>query len=317
MCTVDSRHLRAFLAVADHGGISAAAGRLGYAQSSVSDQIKGLERELGVTLLNRASTGAELTESGARLLPYARQMLDLDAQMRRAAAGMRPALRIGALESLAATWLPDLIAALGQGAGGPGTAADVTLSVAGRERLAEDLAAGRLDAAFVFEKKADRAPGPHAVVVYDQTVLVAAPDHPLAGISPLRPSSLRGAEFLISEAGCTTEMLFDRYGRDLSTTSKVGMITGSLTALLRLVALGRGIALLPYTSAAREIEAGELVLLDFPSGLAPVGIEARWRPGLGEAERSWQALLRLARRNQPQRPPLTPRVQAQAAGMAA
>src|SRR5437879_2878667 len=105
MCAVDSRHLRAFLAVADHGAISAAAARLGYAQSSVSDQIKGLERELGVTLLNRVSTGAVLTESGVRLLPYARRMLDLDAQMRRTAAGMRPALRIGAVETLAAAWL--------------------------------------------------------------------------------------------------------------------------------------------------------------------------------------------------------------------
>jgi DNA-binding transcriptional LysR family regulator/REP element-mobilizing transposase RayT len=316
MCTVDSRHLRAFLAVADHGGISAAASRLGYAQSSVSDQIKGLERELGVTLLNRASTGAELTESGARLLPYARRMLDLDAQMRRAAAGMRPTLRIGALESLAAAWLPELVAALGRGAGGEGTAADVKLTVGGRDRLAEDLAAGRLDAVFVFEKKADRAPGPHAVVVYDQAVLVAAPDHPLAKASPLRAASLRGAEFLICEAGCTAEMLYDRYGRDLSGADKVGTITGSLAALLRLVALGRGVALLPYTAAAREVAAGELALLDFPP-LAPVGIEARWRPGLGDAERSWQALLRLAKRNQPRRPPVLARAQPGTEGIAA
>lgn len=314
---MDSRHLRAFLAVADHGGISAAAGRLGYAQSSVSDQIKGLERELGVTLLNRASTGAVLTESGARLLPYARQMLDLDTQMRRAAAGMRPTLRIGALETLATQWLPELIAALGRGAGGPGTSADVTLTVAGRDRLAEDLAAGRLDAAFVFEQRADRSPGPRSVVVHDQAVLVAAPRHPLAGAAPLHAPALRDAELLVFEAGRSFESLFDRFGRGVFATGHVGVTTGSPAALLRLLALGRGIALMPYMAAAREIAAGRLVLLDFPPGLAPVGIEARWRPGLGDAERAWQALLRLAKRNQPQRPPRVTRRRSGTASVAA
>src|SRR5205823_1846670 len=78
---MDTRQLRAFLAVVEAGGISAAAERLGYAQSSVSDQLRTLERDLGTPVLNRTSVGTIPTEAGQRLLPYARRMLDLDAEM--------------------------------------------------------------------------------------------------------------------------------------------------------------------------------------------------------------------------------------------
>src|SRR5436853_233914 len=72
MDAMDTRLLRAFLTVVETGGISAAAEKLGYAQSSVSDQLRGLERDLGVPVLHRTSVGTVPTEAGARLLPYAR-----------------------------------------------------------------------------------------------------------------------------------------------------------------------------------------------------------------------------------------------------
>ena len=297
---MDSRHLRAFLAAADHGGISAAAAELGYAQSSVSDQIKSLERELGVSLLVRSSSGARLTEAGTRLVPYARQMIDLDEQLRRDVTGRRPVLRIGVLDTLASQWLPDVVAALQQGAAGPGTCADVTLAVASRRQLNEDMDRGLLDVVFLFEKAEHRLPGPRAVVAYDKVALVAAPDHPLTRHAGVTPELLQDAEFLVAEAGCTSEMLYDQYGRDLAKDGRVAMITGSLGALLRLVALGRGIAVLPYMCVVRDLAAGDLVRLEYPHPLMPLGIEARWRTGLGQAERPLQGLLRLARRNQPQ-----------------
>jgi DNA-binding transcriptional LysR family regulator len=297
---MDSRHLRAFLAAADNGGISAAAAELGYAQSSVSDQIKSLERELGVSLLVRSSSGAKPTEAGKRLVPYARQMIDLDERLRRDVVGQRPVLRIGVLETLASQWLPEVVAALQQGAAGPGTCADVSLTVASRRQLNEDLERGRLDVVFLFEKTEHRLPGPRAVVAHDRVALVAAPDHPLTRSAGITPELLREAEFLVAEAGCTSEMLYDQYGRDLAKRGRVAMITGSLGALLRLVALGRGIAVLPFMCVARDLAAGDLVRLEYPYPLMPLGIEARWRTGLGQAERPLQGLLRLARRHQPQ-----------------
>ena len=293
--------MRAFVAVADLGGISAAADKLGYAQSSLSAQIGRLEQELEVRVLNRTSTGATLTEAGKRLLPYARQALDLDSRLRRAVLRARPSLRVGGLETLVSEWLPDILAALNYGAGGPGTEADLTLSVGSRDRLTAELLAGTLDLIFLFDN-GDAATGPHAVVAADQTVLVAAPEHPLARSGAVTLDALLRTEFLIAEPGCTTQMLVDRFGRDLTHRAPIGMVTGSLSALLRMLTHGRGVALLPFLAAARHLESGELVQLRLAFGLPAVQIEARWRTGLGPADTVIQALLRLARRHTPALP---------------
>lgn len=183
---MDQRLLRAFVSVADLGGISVAADQLGYAQSSLSVQLRRLESELGTGLFIRSNTGAVLTEAGRRLLPYARKALDLDDEMRRVVRRGRPRLRIGALETLAGEWLPDILAALAQGAAGSDTAAEVSLVVGRRAQLADDLAAGRIDLVFVFDNGVPTM-GPHAVVGHDRTVLVTGPGHPLAKV-PISPT---------------------------------------------------------------------------------------------------------------------------------
>jgi DNA-binding transcriptional LysR family regulator len=293
---MDTRCLRAFVTVADMGGISAAAQHLGYAQSSLSAQISRLEGDLGVNVLRRTNTGTELTEAGCRLLPHAREALDVDGRMRSAVAGCQPSLRIGALESLASEWLPDILVALGHGAAGQRNRADVSLSVANRERLMSDLSAGRLDLIFLFDNGVATT-GPQAKVGQDEVLLVAAPDHPLARASVVTTELLMKTEFLIAEPGCTTHMLVDRLGHDLTHRAPVAMITGSMGALLAMIAHGQGVALLPALTAARYLTSGELIRLNVPDGLATVHIEARWRTGLGPADEAVQAVLRLARRH--------------------
>ncbi|GAA2095305.1 LysR family transcriptional regulator [Kitasatospora saccharophila] len=299
---MDSRYLRALVAVVDHGGISAAAQALGYAQSSVSAQLKRLEADLGVSVLVRAGTGAVLTEAGTRLLPHARAALELEEQMRRAALGDRPRLRIGAQESLAHAWMPDVLAALEYGtAGGPSgrdAGADVELTVANRAVLERAFGAGELDLVLQYDNGA-RALGPHTVVGHDRTVLVAGPGHPLARRERVTPEQVLRHDFLVAERGCTSEMLVDRFGRDLLSGAQLTMVQGSLSALLRLTGHGQGLSLLPALAVARELEDGELVELHLTEQLRPVAIVARWRPRPGLAESALRALLDVARRADP------------------
>lgn len=70
--TVDLRHLRSFVAVAEEGKIGGAASRLFITQPALSRQIQELEREVGEQLFLRAQHGVELTEAGRELLPKAR-----------------------------------------------------------------------------------------------------------------------------------------------------------------------------------------------------------------------------------------------------
>jgi DNA-binding transcriptional LysR family regulator len=72
---VELRHLRYFVAVADAGTVTGAAAALRVAQPAVSQRLRALERELGVTLLHRSPTGVRTTTAGAALLVCARDLL--------------------------------------------------------------------------------------------------------------------------------------------------------------------------------------------------------------------------------------------------
>src|SRR5260221_14299886 len=72
---MEVRELRAFTAVAEEGSVSAAARRLHLSQSALSQTVQSLERQLGVQLLRRSSTGVTATEAGRMLLREARALI--------------------------------------------------------------------------------------------------------------------------------------------------------------------------------------------------------------------------------------------------
>lgn len=100
---MDLRHLRYFIAVAEHGSMRAAAERIHIAQPAISRHIRTLEAELGVALFHRASRGLVLTAPGARFLREARRsvarLAEAAALARDTAAGVRGQLRIGFIEN--------------------------------------------------------------------------------------------------------------------------------------------------------------------------------------------------------------------------
>jgi len=108
---VELKHLRSFLAVAEEGGISAAARRLGVTQPALSRQIKALEEELGVVLLDRGARSFVLTPAAEMLCEHGRRMArewdSLIERVRSQAATKR--LRIGYSPSLASDFLPAAI----------------------------------------------------------------------------------------------------------------------------------------------------------------------------------------------------------------
>ncbi len=77
MAGMDIRTLRTFCTAARTLSFTRAAATLGYAQSSVTAQMKGLEENVGSPLFNRVGNGLQLTEPGQRFLAYAERILDL------------------------------------------------------------------------------------------------------------------------------------------------------------------------------------------------------------------------------------------------
>ncbi|MGW7205322.1 LysR family transcriptional regulator [Streptomyces sp. NPDC054837] len=114
--TVDlaPHELRTLVAVAEEGGFSAAAVRLGTGQSAVSHAVRGIERKLGVVLFDRGRYGARPTAAGARAVAHGRRvlrMLDLLVRETRAAEPQDVAgpLRIAAFRSAALHLLPPVL----------------------------------------------------------------------------------------------------------------------------------------------------------------------------------------------------------------
>jgi DNA-binding transcriptional LysR family regulator len=149
---MELRELRAFVAVVEEGGLSAAARRLHVSQPALSQTVGGLERRLGVKLLVRGSTGAHATEAGTALLAEARAVLARHDQalrvMARYAGPGGGALRIGIPLELPSGLLDPALAELSEAH--PDTRVQARhLSTA--EQLAA-LRSGDLDLGFLRER---------------------------------------------------------------------------------------------------------------------------------------------------------------------
>jgi len=173
---VETDLLRTFTAVVRAGTFTAGARELGYVQSTGTGHLQSLERRLGTRLLDRLSSGAVPTDAGARLLPYAEQLLDLEARMATDVPDKDESpvgrVRLVAPESLCAYRLPDLLVRL------RATAPDVRLALApaGAAPALTAVRAGAVEAALLFEPTITAADLHLEHLGTEELTLLAAPD---------------------------------------------------------------------------------------------------------------------------------------------
>src|SRR3954449_38499 len=146
---MELRHLRYFIAVAEELHFRRAAERLHVAQPAVSEQIRKLEQELGVRLLNRTHRSVSLTEAGSAMLDEGRRVLRQAGVAQQAARDAdrraRHRLRVGCLPD---SFPPQLSRAMARiGSSMPGI--DLLLESNSASNLIDDVRAGSLDVAAV------------------------------------------------------------------------------------------------------------------------------------------------------------------------
>lgn len=192
---MELRHLRYFIAVADAGSLTVAAEqKLHTSQPSLSRQIRDLEAEVGVQLMNRSAHGVELTAAGNAFLEHARMAL-VQAEAakeaaQRAAQSAKTAFMLGFLSGAEIGLLPGVERVLRHEF--PGI--DIRLSSDYSPVLAKALMKRKLDAAFIRpeENMADLA---YKRVRTDPLVFVLPGDHRLASKSALRPQEVASETF--------------------------------------------------------------------------------------------------------------------------
>ncbi len=180
---VEVRHLAALRAVAEEGTFGAAALKLGYAQSAISQQIAALERYVGRRLFDRpgGSRPVTLTRSGELLLGHAELIMtrlsaariDLESLTDEETGG---ALRVGAYQSVAAAILPLILREIGTGP--EETVVELTESNDDRHLL-DLLERGELDIAFTALPIAD-GPLETTPLLSDPYLLLVHEEHPYA-----------------------------------------------------------------------------------------------------------------------------------------
>ena len=264
---MDLRQLRTFEAVVAQRTVTDAAVALDLAPSSVSEQIRGLERSLGVALFDRGPKGMAPNAAGERLLAWSGQILSLAEQARRDVVEVHPALRLGALETIAATHVPAVLGRLAQAQ--PDLAVEIR-SDGARDQLLTGVAAGDLDAALLLDS--DGGLGdlgfPLPAVPLDfvdvetvPLVLIADPGHPLRDAAGVGRDDLRGQKLLVNVPTCSFRLAGDRLFGDA-----VDRVSAGGVAVMRAWAQqGLGIALLPEFAVSEHLAAKTLVRLAFPA----------------------------------------------------
>jgi len=265
---VTLRQLRVFLAAARHMNFSRAAEELHLTQPAVSTQIKELATELGLPLFERIGRKTYLTPAGEEMLECARSIAQRLKEAEEALAQLK-GLTGGRLNvaviSAGDYFFPRLLAAFG--AKHPGISFNLT--VHNREGLLRHLADNLTDLAVMDRPPDDMdtiaipfAPHPY--------VIVASPDHPLAGMRQIPRSALNRERFVQREHGSDTwNSMREVFGRQFSRLN-IAMQIQSTETIKQAVVAGMGLAFLSAHTLALDLRAGNLVVLDvqgFPAML--------------------------------------------------
>ena len=225
----------------EKGSFTRAAEELNYAQSSVSKMVADLEKEWGMTLLERNKGGVCLTSAGEQLMPFLRKVLndyhELEGQICRMNGVETGVVRIGTFSSVAINWLPNIFAKLQTDY--PGIEYEMLLGDYGEvERWIDE---GLVDCGFL---RLPTLPKFETILLkQDEYKLVLPMGHPLTGNEKVAIEDLNGLPFLLLEHGGKTEVsdLLERY----HVQPDVRFTTWEDFAIMAMAERGLGVGILP------------------------------------------------------------------------
>jgi DNA-binding transcriptional LysR family regulator len=284
---MELRHLEYFVAVAEERHFTRAARRLMVSQSGLSASIRSLEKELGAALFVRSTRSVRLTGAGQALFGEACRALASVRAARDAVAAVQGLLRgrlsVGTEQCVSGAHVPSLLARFRA----EHPEVEVLLRQAGSRELVGEVAAGRMDLAFV----ALCGEAPDGVrllpLASEPMVLLCHPGHPLAaarrrsgvpdggvagGVAggelaagpPVRWDELAGEPFVDFQPDWGARGLTDRAFATAGVQRRVALEVNDVHSLLELVGHGLGIAVVPHQIARKE-QASELCTVALPA----------------------------------------------------
>lgn len=271
------RDLKYLIALADLRHFGKAADACFVSQPTLSTQVRKLEEELGVTLVERAPRKVMLTPTGQDVVQRARRIVADVEQMREAARRSKDpesgSLRLGVFPTLAPYLLPHVVPQLRERF----PQLELLLVEEKSDVLLQRLREGRLDAALLALPVHDEQL--HTEFLFEEPFVLAAPQgHELATRSSLRIDELSDETLLLLEDGhCLREQALD-VCRLSGAQEKSGFRATSLETLRQMVAAGVGVTLLPALSVhAPIVQPASIRLVTFDEPAPSRRIALAWR----------------------------------------
>ncbi|AHF04760.1 LysR family transcriptional regulator [Marichromatium purpuratum 984] len=257
---VSLRQLRVFEAVARHLSYTRAAEALHLSQPAVSMQVRQLEDAAGLALFERLGKRIELTEAGRELFHYSRAINRSLQEMEEVLESLKGVNR-GRLHLAAAStvnyFAPRLLAAFQQRY--PGIALE--LEITNRESLIQLLQANAVDLVLMGQPP-DRVEVEADPFMDNPLVVIAPPEHPLAGVSAIPLARLAEEPFVMREPGSGTRQAMERVFSEHGMTIRQGLQMTRNEAVKQAVRSGLGLSVVSLHTLELELETGRLVILD-------------------------------------------------------
>lgn len=272
------RQMTYFLAVARMGNFGRAAETVHVSQPGLSSQIAQLEDRLGGALFERGAGAGpvRLTALGERLLPVAQELIDtakrLDALARAGREALSGRLRLAIIPTVAPYLIPHLVPAL--------RAAHPALELELHEVVTDALTAGvashRFDAGIMALPVGE--PGIEAVPVLCDGFLIALSEDDTTYLSgPARPESIQAERLLLLADGhCLRDQALEVCGLRQQ-RRKLNLEAASMATLMRMVASGMGMTLIPQLALADENRDGRLRIVPFADPAPSRDLAVVWR----------------------------------------
>ncbi|MFZ4660338.1 MAG: LysR family transcriptional regulator [Caldilineaceae bacterium] len=283
-------HLRALVMIVREGSFTAAAEKLFVTQPALSQQIKGLETEVGVQLLERRGRRFTVTAPGEVVLAHAEQILAHLQQLQADLAALQTLaqgrLRIGTSDTVCLYLLPPVVQAFRR----QHPAVEIHLTNRPSREVATLLLEGALD--FGIISLPVNEPLLESEFLCERAeVAVCAPDHPLAAQSQATLAELAAYPLLLLEKGTTSRALFEQRLVQSGLTPQITDL-GSIEVMKRYAEIGLGIAVVPAMAVVAETQSGRLHALTLPwFPVRGVGLVRRRHSYVAPAEQAFLELL--------------------------
>ncbi|MBK1811472.1 LysR family transcriptional regulator [Clostridium sp. YIM B02505] len=259
---MDLKQLNSFITICKLQSFTQAADSLGYAQSTITTQIKLLENELGVKLFERIGKNITLTHQGKKLLPYAKQMIKLSSEIKNVLTSEdvpSGVLTIGAAESLCVLRLPEILKEYRK----LYPNVEVSMKFGNCTDFRHFLRDNFIDVAFSLGTRIEANDFITEISLDEPMLLLAASGHPLLEKKEILPEDIAKESLILTELGCSYRAVFENILNSYNLKANVVLETGSVQAIKQFTMSGLGITLLPKVAVDEELNQGRLVPLNW------------------------------------------------------